>query len=108
VPGTTSRPEVPEEIRTDYLPEIEAQIARMTQADHAEDQVAAGFDALRATLSIFKAERDLARVGDYADLVKLTGDKAEADEFFLPAYVRASGAEGEEDAPVEPLAPAHP
>ena len=70
--------------------------------------MAAGFDARRATLSIFQADRELAQGGDYADLVKLTGSKPAADEFFLPAYVRASGAEGEEDAPVEPIAPANP
>lgn len=93
--------ETPEAIRTEHLPILEQELTRLKDADRAEDQVRASFSALRAAVLLFKARLETDRSAQYADLVKIAGSRALADEFFLSAYTRGDaledGAATEED-----------
>jgi hypothetical protein len=91
------RPETPAEVREEHLPILEAHLAKMTDADLAEDAVAVSFTSLRAALALFKADRELERVQQYADLLKIVGERALADEFFLTARSAKSPVENDDE-----------
>lgn len=98
-----SEPAAPESIRTAHLPALTAELEKLVRADEQEDQHAHALVALRAALTLFKAERQVDRVNQYAEILKLVGP-ALADEFFLPARTESGGDDDDGDDKPKPPA----
>jgi prolyl oligopeptidase PreP (S9A serine peptidase family) len=98
-------PDSPAEVREEHLPILEAHLASMAEADLAEDSVAMAFISLRAALVLFKSTLERERVGQYADLLKIVGERALAEEFFLTARTSSSVEDDEEEVPTAGDAP---
>ena len=101
------RPETPAEVREEHLPILEAHLARMEEADQTEDSVEISLVSLRAALALFKADRERERVEQFADLLKITGERAVAEEFFLSLRTSSNDTDDDEEeaTPGEPAAP---
>jgi hypothetical protein len=87
-----STPDAPESVRTEHAPVIERHLARMREADLAEDRAGAALSALRASIVLFKAAQQREREIAYGRLIELVG-RADAEAYFLAARTRSSSVE---------------